>query len=395
MGYPHLLDDDDVSWITSLIRHQPQFHKTSEEGVREALRIYVNNHRMHPIREYLENLQWDKTPRVDDIFKYYLGAEDTEANKAAAGIMLKSMVKRIIEPGCQADQVITLIGPQGFFKSTFCEVLATKPYFSACLPSLDSRTQMKEAQAHLAGHWVLEIAEGASFKNAESEKLKSFITMHDDIYCAKYAHLDKRHPRQCIFIITTNEDRLFKDSTGNRRYVPVTIGVTRAPTKSDMDRLRENREQLLAEAFYRVVTLEEDIFISPEEEKRLFEPLQAEHRAMEPWEEVFIGALSSVPDKDFTRRYNVLEMSNVAISSKDLLCYFLDISQRVRKLVHGNDYAKALKLRGWVSRLSRVKTGAQPERYWIKSDSDPSIKPRFVEYHADSALEEGAWRFEV
>jgi predicted P-loop ATPase len=340
--YPRGLDDDDVLKFMAHMQHVVDFEKVGESMARHGIMLQANDHHVHPIREYLEGLTWDHKPRVDTIFSDYLKAENNEGNRLAAGILLKSMVARVLYPGCTAQYVITLIGQQDIFKSEFCKRLATKPYFSDCLPRLDHKTQLKEAQAHLAGHWLLEIAENASFKNAESETLKSFITMEDDIYCAKYAHLDKRHPRQCIFIITTNEEELFKDRTGNRRYLPVEVAVTGTPTIEDMERFDENRDQIFAEAYSRVVDMEEKWHPTREQQELLLKPRQAAHRATEPWEEQFLYDIREA-----------LERENVLIWPRDLLTYFLDRKTRFGKLVKKEEYAAVLRGKGWTNKKNR------------------------------------------
>ncbi|MBF0461686.1 MAG: conjugal transfer protein TraC, partial [Magnetococcales bacterium] len=48
--------------------------------------------------------------------------------------------------------------------------------------------------------------------------------------------------RQTVFVGTTNNQEFLKDSTGNRRFLPIEVGII------DLDGLKNEREQLFAEA---------------------------------------------------------------------------------------------------------------------------------------------------
>ena len=59
--------------------------------------------------------------------------------------------------------------------------------------------------------------------------------------------------------ICTNQDEYLKDESGNRRFYPVEVKLPFV----DLEWLQENRNQLFAEALYRVETLKESVHEYP------------------------------------------------------------------------------------------------------------------------------------
>ncbi len=70
-----------------------------------------NSH--HPVREYLDSLQWDGIPCLDRWLSVYAGAEDTELICAFGRKHLVAAVRRVRQPGCKYDTCLVLDGPQG------------------------------------------------------------------------------------------------------------------------------------------------------------------------------------------------------------------------------------------------------------------------------------------
>ena len=95
---------------------------------------------------------------------------------------------------------------------------------------------------------MCEIEELAAFQKSTIEDIKSFISAIVDIYRASYGKRIERHPRQCVFIGTTNNYEFLKDQTGNRRFFPITTDKNKA-TKSPFDDLTQDIvQQMFAEA---------------------------------------------------------------------------------------------------------------------------------------------------
>lgn len=214
------------------------------ETVHEAVRGVSYRFPVHPLRERLTNAAWDGTLRLADWLATYLGAADSEYHKAVGPMFLIGMVARIFHPGCQANYMLVLEGPQGILKSQACRALAD-PYFSDHLPPLSS--DEVRLSAHLRGKWLIEVPELSAFTRADASALKSFITRQEEIFTPKYSRVEVHEPRQCMFIGTTNDDQYLKDDTGGRRFWPIKCGVI------ELDKLRQDRDQLFAEAveYYR------------------------------------------------------------------------------------------------------------------------------------------------
>ena len=190
-----------------------------------------------PVLNYFEDLRWDGTLRLDRWMTTYLGAEDGDINMMIGRIALLEIVARQYQPGCKADYMPVFEHAQGELKSTVCRVLAVRDeWFSDNLPDLTSNE--KDAQVHLLGKLVIEIAELHAFNRADATHLKSFITRTEERFRPPYGRMEVNQKRRCVFIGTTNKDQYLRDETGNRRYLPARLGfVDIAALKRDIDQL--------------------------------------------------------------------------------------------------------------------------------------------------------------
>ncbi len=207
--------------------------------VERAIDMVAREQESHPVRAYLESIRWDGKPRLTGASERYFAAE----NPGFADVLLRrwliSAVARIYKPGCKADCVLILQGPQGIGKSRALRALGGL-WFTDELADLGS----KDAALQLQGAWIIELAELDVLGRADSARQKSFLSRTSDRFRPPF----KRHvvdvPRQCVFAGTVNHQTYLKDSSGNRRYWPIACG------KVDVAGLERDGDQLWAEAVH-------------------------------------------------------------------------------------------------------------------------------------------------
>lgn len=233
------INDADLGLIRVAIE-QAGMHNVGADLTAGAVRAVAELNRYHPVKDWLESLHHDGTPRLDIWLTRYLGAEDSPYVRAVGRAFLVAMVARVMRPGCKHDHVLVLGGAQGIGKSTACRILGGD-WSGDNMPSI--RDGAREAGLYLRGHWLVELAELAPSRKAEAEDLKAFLTRATDEIRAPYARRADIVPRQCVFVGTTNETAFLRDASGGRRFWPVTCGA-----KIETEALATDREQLFAEA---------------------------------------------------------------------------------------------------------------------------------------------------
>jgi predicted P-loop ATPase len=206
----------------------------------EAVAAVAQNAKFHPVREYLAKLQWDGVERLDPWLTRYLGVADSRYSRAVGSRWLISAVARVMQPGCQADHCLVLVGPQGRKKSTALRVLAGDEWFTDRVGDL----QEKDSLQNIHGKWIVEFAELQDVvgRRAEEGAVKAFITCRFDRFRPPYERRPQDFARQCVFAGSVNLDEFLKDETGGRRFWPVSCGAI------DIAALQRDRDQLWAEA---------------------------------------------------------------------------------------------------------------------------------------------------
>ena len=223
-----------------------------------------NDFRRNVVQEFIEQEQWDGTPRVDNLFIKYLGAEDADYSRMITRKSLVACVARAYKPGIKYDQITVLVGSQGIGKSSILRKLAGGGDLFMDSFTMDARSN--KMQESVRGAWIIEIPELEGFYKQDMNVIKSFVSKQSDTYRPAYGREQIKVPRTCVFFATTNDGDFLRDSSGNRRFWILQCGEPQAPlselTPSEV-------AQVWAEAKVIFDSGEERLYLNKEEGEEL------------------------------------------------------------------------------------------------------------------------------
>lgn len=292
-GWRPVEDRDVLNIQTGIQVLFPFFATVGKDMVFDAILKVCRDNQMNSAQDYLKGVAWDGECRLDTWLSKVYGCPDDVYHKAVGSNWMKGLVNRIMHPGCKFDYVLVIEGQQGLRKSTSLAVLGGNWHVETVFTP-----ENKDFFMLFGGKAIVEFSEGETLSRTEAKRMKAIITMQFDKYRPPYERTTKEFPRQCIFAMTTNQDQYLKDETGNRRWLPV-----KCLRMADIDWLGDHRDQLFAEAFHRLMILNETTYDFPELET--LEQQQMRQTTDPRFEQVYdwYYALSQVDrDKGITTR---------------------------------------------------------------------------------------------
>jgi Virulence-associated protein E/Bifunctional DNA primase/polymerase, N-terminal len=273
-------DDDKNCWDSTeairamyYMRDHALRYETKPEMLNAAAIEASYKHQYHPIRNWLAGLKWDGIRRLELLFSRYCGAENSFYTREVGRCFLIAAVARVMRPGCKYDNLLVLEGPQGIGKSTFIQKLGDQYYGDLTLDPHAASTVYV-----IQNKWFIELAEMEAQRRSDANALKAFLSRAEIRYRPLWEKSAVDYPLQCVFAGTINPKGTgyLTDSTGNRRFWPITCG------NIDIAGLLDDRSQLFAEAYHRFQTGEPWHMTNPEA-IRLAEIQQARRVTTDPW----------------------------------------------------------------------------------------------------------------
>jgi len=295
-------EGDEENAVIAHLKSLCAFHGLSKHVVDEQLTAIAHRNLYNPVVEWLSSLKRKKhgdpiSELVDDLFVL---------NKAWVKIAFKRWFLQCVAAADNAEKtphktalskyesILTFYGFQGVGKSSFIRALLPTEiklhYIDGHLLDLNNKDSIMQA---LQG-WIVELGElDSTFRRSDISALKAFMSKSKDVIRLPYAKASTTMPRQTSFIASVNEEKYLRDTTGNRRYFPVTV-TSKLLIPDGFD--TEDFWAYIWESYL----LGEQWWLTPEEESIQLHAL-SEHQHLD-YEELLLDAF----DFDCTSRENLL-----------------------------------------------------------------------------------------
>ena len=203
----------------------------------DLVNVVANRHPVNPVRDYLDALEWDGTPRLEESLP---GVVPNEYTRLVARKCLTAAVARIFEPGIKWDYSLIIFGSEGLGKTFWVDRMARG--WNAALGDIHS----KDTLLTLQRSWIVTSDEGFSMKKSDADSLKEFLTRTTDVFRLPYEREVMAYPRHCVIWGTTNDPTFLRRQEGNRRYL-----IVHAENRVDFGALTDDYvDQVWAEAVH-------------------------------------------------------------------------------------------------------------------------------------------------
>jgi Virulence-associated protein E len=246
-----LVDEGTITKLENCFRKDRQHFVNSDaaDTISRNLSAYLQDKSSDSAVEQIDALPaWDGVPRLHRLAPDILRTKDTEYTRDVGQYLMLSLTMRMMyKHETEVHGTIILKSSQGMGKSFFVESL---PLGSKALTFQMRNDETAMARKlHSGATTVFELEEMAGFKGTGDENAKKLLVASSDSWRSLYTEYEKDVPRRSIFIATTNKGDVLKDTTGNRRWFPLSVceGMPKG-TFIDTYKYLENKLQYFAEA---------------------------------------------------------------------------------------------------------------------------------------------------
>lgn len=199
----------------------------------------------HSVLEYLSDLEWDGTPRLDTWLAQHMHAHNSALNSIVGRKFLIGLCRRVLWPGCVHDWAPVFHGSDHVVNNPAIAKLVTPRRFA---PTLSPTNAAGRTVADAVGKWVGECQELEGLHANAAEQQRDWFAQSCDVTDYGKRRFPTHVPRQFIVFGTVSpaNSQQLGVIAGDARFVPVRCAKSRRITGAG---IAEDRDQLWAEAY--------------------------------------------------------------------------------------------------------------------------------------------------
>lgn len=301
---------------------------------------------------WVDSKKWDGIDRLQDFYNTIQVIPEHECVKE---IYLWKFLLQLIHITCLnedlrpkvAKLVLTLQGATNTGKTTWTSKLIDDTMYDHLMLghtlNLHDETNVKKVLEHV----IVELGElGATYKKSDIDAIKNFISAPENAINVKFLARAEKNRRTTVFVSTVNEFSFLQDSTGNSRFMCLSVILCDIFHTIDM-------QQLYAQVLdYARKNPNESYFLNKEEAK-LQANINETMEVMSPFEE----KLHDIFELESNQRENIMNATNILLT--------IGYNQQFIKKAHTNEISKILDKmqfvrhnkspRGWFMPPKRIK----------------------------------------
>lgn len=254
--------------------------KLPVDGYQPYLMRIADENQYNPVMSWITSKPWDKISRLQGFYDT-LESPEKEAKELLIRRWLITAVCMAKGEGVDSAGCLVLQGAQDLGKTWWAKKLVPEALRNELIRTgANVNPSDKDSVSQVISYWIVELGEiGATFRKADIDALKTFITNDHDTMRRPYGIGDKRYPRRTALIASVDQSIYLHDTAGNRRFW--TIPCTAINSYHDID-----MQQLWAEVYD--LTLKGETWRLELDEKAHIMRINTEHMQIDPIEEMIM-----------------------------------------------------------------------------------------------------------
>lgn len=175
----------------------------------------------NPFEAYFEQLpEWDGIDHIKQVADSVKTTTEHHIFDLCFRRWLVGMVASWLSPKVMNETILTLIGEQGIYKSTFFRELLPPQLSKYFMAKGNSSYLTKDDRISVSNYGLIALEEIDSLKDSDLNAVKALVTMETIDERAAYARNREKRPHLASFCATGNNKQFLTDLTGNRRWLP-------------------------------------------------------------------------------------------------------------------------------------------------------------------------------